>query len=109
MFSCHFFSGRTVVAGEFMASYGGIEGQGSLCLCLCLAEYLSLTDCIDDFICLIQALFINMGSYLQGLFALANDSSPDVRKLVCILSQAGQYQKIWQSVKCDQVLLSVAA
>lgn len=93
MFSCHFFNGRIVVVGEFLAApfYGGIEGQGSLCLCL--AEYVSLTDCIDEFICLMQALFINMGSYLQGLFALANDSSPDVRKLVCILSQAGQYHK----------------
>ena len=32
----------------------------------------------------IQALFINMGTYLQGLFSLANDSSGDVRKLVRI-------------------------
>ena len=56
-----------------------------------------------------QALFINMGSYLQGLFALANDSSPDVRKLVCMLSQAGQYYKTWQPVKCGQVLLTFAA
>lgn len=30
-----------------------------------------------------QALFINMGSYLQGLFSLAHDSSAEVRKLVC--------------------------
>ena len=34
-----------VLAASF---YGGIEGQGSLCMCLCLSEYVSLTDCIDN-------------------------------------------------------------
>eukprot|EP00249_Psilotum_nudum_P021527 c28143_g1_i2 orf=1539-4217(-) len=30
-----------------------------------------------------KALILNMDSYLQGLFALANDSAAEVRKLVC--------------------------
>ncbi|XP_024399109.1 transportin-1 [Physcomitrium patens] len=39
---------------------------------------------VNQFIVLLpSALFINMGQYLQGLFSLANDSSGDVRKLVC--------------------------
>jgi transportin-1 len=39
---------------------------------------------VNQFVVLMPtALFINMGTYLQGLFSLANDSSGDVRKLVC--------------------------
>lgn len=37
---------------------------------------------ISSVLLCVQALFINMGSYLQGLFILANDNSPEVRKLV---------------------------
>jgi len=32
--------------------------------------------------CQMQALFVNMDTYLQGLFSLANDSAAEVRKLV---------------------------
>lgn len=32
-----------------------------------------------------QALFVSMDQYLQGLFLLANDPSAEVRKLVGIL------------------------
>ncbi|XP_024377334.1 transportin-1 isoform X1 [Physcomitrium patens] len=39
---------------------------------------------VNQFIVLLpSALFINMQTYLQGLFSLASDRSPDVRKLVC--------------------------
>lgn len=34
---------------------------------------------------ILQALVISMDQYLQGLFLLANDPVPDVRKLVCKL------------------------
>ncbi len=39
---------------------------------------------ISSVLLCVQALFINMGSYLQGLFILADDNSPEVRKLVCV-------------------------
>ena len=39
---------------------------------------------ISSVLLCVQALFINMGSYLQGLFILADDTSPEVRKLVCV-------------------------
>jgi transportin-1 len=39
---------------------------------------------VNQFIVLLPpALFVNMDTYLQGLFSLANDSAAEVRKLVC--------------------------
>ncbi|EHA8591774.1 putative Transportin-1 [Cocos nucifera] len=41
-------------------------------------------DSLNQFIVVMPtALFMSMDQYLQGLFALAHDSSADVRKLVC--------------------------
>lgn len=40
--------------------------------------------CINQYIMLLpSALLVSMDQYLQGLFALANDPTADVRKLVC--------------------------
>jgi transportin-1 len=39
---------------------------------------------VNQFVVLFPpALFVNMDTYLQGLFSLANDSAAEVRKLVC--------------------------
>jgi hypothetical protein len=39
---------------------------------------------VNQFVVLFpRALFVNMDTYVQGLFSLANDSAAEVRKLVC--------------------------
>lgn len=47
-----------------------------------------------------QALFVNMDTYLQGLFSLANDSAAEVRKLVSKLwykmSDGFCWQAFWE-------------
>jgi hypothetical protein len=50
--------------------------------------------------CQMQALFVNMDTYLQGLFSLANDSAAEVRKLVSKLwykmSDGFCWQVVWE-------------
>jgi hypothetical protein len=49
-----------------------------------------------------QALFVNMDTYLQGLFSLANDPAAEVRKLVKEFAQQQKHLSV-SYVFCSSV------
>lgn len=53
-----------------------------------------------------QALFINMDNYLQGLFSLADDPAPEVRKLVIFLTHPLEVKKSKDACKSPNLLLN---